>query len=385
MSHIDVVLTQYASATLSNSTTLPTKKVIHSVPSLNSHPALRALRVDLPDLFEQAIVKAKGGLTGYITKGSCGQLNFNFANVPWVAAFDKSITRGASNGFYIVLLFSEKSDAAYLTLNQSFTAFRDIYGSAALATQKIRDCASVATQLLLGNIPTGFLGGPINLSATADLGQGYEAGCILSKQYKLNDGHTNLDIERDFTALLKTYDLLITILNGASITSLEITFDEGAFQAAVNDTQNNGTSNALPPGGLPPPQMGQSAGKTKYLRSPAVAGRVVSKSKGICALTTSTEPHKSFICGKRRLNYVEGHHLIPFSQQPNFSFSLDVDENIVPLCPNCHRLLHHAKFSERKKLLHKLLTVQKNGLVQRMIPVELKELITMYGALGTDD
>jgi hypothetical protein len=54
-------------------------------------------------------------------------------------------------------------------------------------------------------------------------------------------------------------------LAGASIASLDIAVDEAAFQAAANDPQNGGPSTVLPAGGIPPPPMGQSAGKTKYL------------------------------------------------------------------------------------------------------------------------
>jgi len=386
MSYIDLILTEYESAMQSDSKVESNRRKTEKVvPASNSHQALRTLRIDLPKLFENAIFAEKGSANGYSTKGSCGQLNFNFAKVPWVAVFNNAITKGASNGYYIVLLFSEERNTAYLTLNQGFTAFLTLYGSSSLATQKIQDCANAATQLLTEAVPAGFVSGPINLSASVDLGKGYQAACILSKQYRLNDGHTNLDITNDFVALLKTYDQLVSLLSGTPITSLEITVDEAAFQAAANEPQQGKQKALLPPGGLPLPPMGQSAGHKKYLRSPAVTARVITNANGVCAFTTASDPHMSFTCGKRHVNYIEGHHLIPFSQQYRFAFSIDVDENIIPLCPNCHRLLHHAKMSERKKLLSQLLPMRANGLAERLIPVTLNELIGMYGKLTIDD
>jgi 5-methylcytosine-specific restriction protein A len=386
MSFIDDVLSNYSSATISNPKTNPTTgKIAHCVPASNNHPALHALRVEIPELFKNAIVAKTGGIAGYATKGSCGQLNFSFAKVPWVGAFKTQITTGATEGYYIVLLFSEDMQSAYLTLNQGFTAFLELYGSPTLAVGKIRDCASEAAKLIGGNSPAGFVSGQILLGASKDLGQGYEAGCILSKKYMLNDGHTNLDVTNDFSALLDSYQYLVNQLAGAAISSLDITVDEATFQAAASDPQNNGVNRALPAGGLPLPPTGTSGGKTKFLRSPAVAGRVVSKSKGLCALATPAAPHKSFLCGRRKVNYVEGHHLIPFSQQIAFAHTIDVDENVVPLCPNCHKLLHHGKMSERVKLLNSLLTPRAAGLAARQIPINITQLTAMYGHLSDDD
>lgn len=51
--------------------------------------------------------------------------------------------------------------------------------------------------------------------------------------------------------------------------------------------------------------------------------------------------HESFIA-KNGKTYMEAHHLIPMSAQDDFENSLDVDANIISLCPVCHRKLHHG-------------------------------------------
>ncbi len=50
--------------------------------------------------------------------------------------------------------------------------------------------------------------------------------------------------------------------------------------------------------------------------------------------------HNTFI--SKGVNYVEGHHVIPMFQQKNYNFPLDDVNNIVSLCPNCHREIHSA-------------------------------------------
>lgn len=51
-------------------------------------------------------------------------------------------------------------------------------------------------------------------------------------------------------------------------------------------------------------------------------------------------------------NYVEGHHMIPMNRQSEYwddkEINLDVESNIVPLCPTCHAQIHLG--SRRAKL-----------------------------------
>jgi 5-methylcytosine-specific restriction enzyme B len=52
-------------------------------------------------------------------KGSIGQGNTTY--YPWLLIYDRRVSTGASNGFYIVLLFSDDFEDVYLTLNQGST------------------------------------------------------------------------------------------------------------------------------------------------------------------------------------------------------------------------------------------------------------------------
>ena len=61
-------------------------------------------------------------------------------------------------------------------------------------------------------------------------------------------------------------------------------------------------------------------------------------------------------------NYVEGHHLIPMAYTKLFTYSLDVEANVVSVCPHCHRLLHYGVDNERKPLIDKLYNERKERL-----------------------
>lgn len=93
--------------------------------------------------------------------------------------------------------------------------------------------------------------------------------------------------------------------------------------------------------------------------------------------------HFTFLTHKNKA-YVEGHHLIPMSQQENFQVSLDVTSNIVALCPNCHKALHHGNKEIVKDKLKILFSQRQERLKQQGIDIDIKKLVTIYTKLGVD-
>lgn len=88
--------------------------------------------------------------------------------------------------------------------------------------------------------------------------------------------------------------------------------------------------------------------------------------------------HEYFKSKASQENYVEAHHLIPIQATDDFDLSIDVEANIVSLCPNCHRKLHLAEFSEVKPLLEKLYSKRKNDLEACEIGLTFEHLISYY-------
>lgn len=56
---------------------------------------------------------------------------------------------------------------------------------------------------------------------------------------------------------------------------------------------------------------------------------------------------------------MEAHHLIPITMQDEmwdkYGINIDCLENIVSLCPNCHRAVHLADLSDKKEILTSLI------------------------------
>lgn len=90
------------------------------------------------------------------------------------------------------------------------------------------------------------------------------------------------------------------------------------------------------------------------------------------------ENHVSFKAKTNNENYVEAHHLIPFSERKHFDLSIDVIENMVCLCPNCHRKVHLAIDEEKIELIKKTYERKKEGLYNVWIDINVNELLEYY-------
>jgi len=88
--------------------------------------------------------------------------------------------------------------------------------------------------------------------------------------------------------------------------------------------------------------------------------------------------HITFNAKSNNKNYVEAHHLVPFSERNRFDVSIDVTENIVCLCPNCHKKIHLAVDTERKDFIKNLFENRKDSLEKLGIKFDLKVLFKYY-------
>lgn len=110
-----------------------------------------------------------------------------------------------------------------------------------------------------------------------------------------------------------------------------------------------------------------------YPRDRIVSEHALIHAEFKCEIDSS---HPSFIRKTNGTNYTEPHHLIPMSQQDKFCVSLDVEENVVSLCSNCHNQIHYGKGFE--ELVSELFNQRKEHLKKVGIDIELEELLKMY-------
>ncbi|WP_252225755.1 HNH endonuclease [Clostridium sp. ZBS2] len=116
-----------------------------------------------------------------------------------------------------------------------------------------------------------------------------------------------------------------------------------------------------------------SKGKKYYPRSIQVSINALCLAKHMCEIN---KKHETFIRKKDDTNYTETHHLIPLSKYEDFEFSLDVEENIVSLCSNCHNLLHYGKDFE--SVLKKLYEERKELLKSVGLEITYEKLLSYY-------
>ncbi|MHB2155765.1 HNH endonuclease [Calditrichota bacterium GD2] len=72
----------------------------------------------------------------------------------------------------------------------------------------------------------------------------------------------------------------------------------------------------------------------QYIRDPYIAEYVKRKANGICQDCNEPAP---FINKKTGEPYLEIHHIIPLSEGGS-----DTIDNVIALCPNCHRKRHYG-------------------------------------------
>lgn len=111
-----------------------------------------------------------------------------------------------------------------------------------------------------------------------------------------------------------------------------------------------------------------------YIRDRKVALNALSHANYCCEYDTS---HKCFMKKDKITPYTEAHHLIPMEFQDDFSYSLDVEENIVSLCGNCHNEIHYGEHADI--LITKLYNERKGLLDKKKIGITLEKLLSYYG------
>jgi 5-methylcytosine-specific restriction protein A len=343
-------------------------------------PDRAALRDGLPNLIKDLVTSSGRNLSDFTVYGRAGEMNRNFPKIPWVAVCYGEITKSTKRGYYIVLLFHERTEGCFLSLNQGYTQFADSFPTADLALLQIEQSASRCLGYL--EPKRGYVEGPIDLAATGDLGIGYERGAIISKWYPRDANVTEAGFGTDLEYLLDQYERLITFM-GLKL-PLNLLLSEGALQAAASSLADSRLGwRDPPPGPIPisPPVAGSKS--TRWPRDPKISARVQQLARFQCEVDGT---HSTFPRRKSGQNFVESHHLVPMGLQGQFSVSLDVVENVVALCPICHRLLHHGRRGPKGPILNKLFQNRRAGLRTRGIDIEFDGLLRAYATdLGGEE
>lgn len=122
----------------------------------------------------------------------------------------------------------------------------------------------------------------------------------------------------------------------------------------------------------------QISASTQVKKNPAIAKKVLKDNNYKCFVDSS---HTTFITPSG-VPYMEGHHLIPCTVDNSSKYKglskLDREENIVSLCPTCHRAVHYGNADKKQKILAILYEKQKNKLSSVNLAIKKEELFNLY-------
>ena len=145
--------------------------------------------------------------SSYKIQGSTGQGNITSA--PWVATFDLSITKTATQGFYLVYLFSVDLRRLYLSLAFGTTQFEEYFPSIPERHTKLVAAADQLRTLLK---PKRVLNsGSLDLAVTSRdrMHADYEKSNIVAIQYGLDALPSDDQLARDYRYMVELYRELV--------------------------------------------------------------------------------------------------------------------------------------------------------------------------------
>lgn len=307
-------------------------------------------------------------ISKYKIQGSIGQ--GNPAEIPWICIFDREITISAQEGYYIVYLFNSKMNGIYLSLNQGWTQYEKEFGIREGKIQ-VKNNANYAKSLLRSD--QGFSYDPIKLNSTKALGKGYEEGNICSKFYSANSIPLEDELIDDLRNLIGVYRELKGIV-GYEIMDIKGRLNEDLFQEEIQKGKRVNLAN----GKIEKKTKKTNSTSTSWPRNNNISFTALDNANFNCENNTG---HNTFISAKSGNQFVEAHHFIPMEFQDDFDVSIDVPENIISLCPNCHRAFHNSIEETKTALITKFYLKRKELLERRGITTSVREIMNYYKVL----
>jgi len=118
----------------------------------------------------------------------------------------------------------------------------------------------------------------------------------------------------------------------------------------------------------------------KYKTNPLYGKAAIKRANYTCELDAA---HKTFSSRKTAKDYMEAHHFIPvsFLQQvwDEYGFNLDCVENLICLCPNCHKAFHYGTKEVQAQLIDALYEKGAEKLKSIGFEITLEKLREFYG------
>lgn len=168
-------------------------------------------------------------------------------------------------------------------------------------------------------------------------------------------------------------------LTGSYLSLLEKRFEESIARPSLADLDDDMPKENVYYGEISSsPNNPITRDGVKYFqRNDKVREIALSNSENKCAIQECK--HDLFI-SKTGKPYLEVHHIIPINAQNDFpNINIDIPENVVCLCPSCHREIHNGQASEEKII--ELFNLRKNALSRKGLLLSNNDLLKYYGII----
>jgi 5-methylcytosine-specific restriction protein A len=266
----------------------------------------------------------------------------NIAWTPWIGiqSLDENFDASSKRGVYMTILW--KVDGSGISLSLQTGTDESNQKEIRWMVENVRKEFSrdhiFSSKIDLKNYPS------------AKRPKNYEIGNIIGKDYD----STNLQsISDDILIMERIYDSIINQTKQKDKLAKVIESEESNYQK--------------------PPKFRKTTITNQLARDPKIKDAALAKANHKCELDSS---HETFIVDG--VQFMEGHHLVPLEEQRKFpAVSLDFQDNIVSLCPNCHSEIHFAESNRRIELVSKLFKARQH-LISNFIEISNEQICTMY-------
>ena len=183
-------------------------------------------------------------LNKYTVMSSVGLGNISAA--PWLTVMDKSITESATEGFYVVYLFSRSAKKLYLSIGIGATQFQEIYGTTNECLDKISIARDQFQNLFKRYKPANtldkidLLEDDLNFEeplkgSGRNLVSCYERGTNFSKEYNIDQINDEI-LTKDLNEYINLY---ANIVNDPNAENLDIIAETTIDNAALDKNKKN--------------------------------------------------------------------------------------------------------------------------------------------------
>lgn len=279
--------------------------------SFTKNPLAIFLRSQAPQIISTALDNKH-----LITTGSAGQSQW--ATIPWIAIFYPPVTTQASQGHYIVYLFSEDMSQVCISFNQAVTPFIKLLGEKKAYNELVKKSRSIRENL--HGLPRSISNPNIKLSNDETTKYLYDAGHIIGRTYDVENLPKNSELTNDLNNLVKAY--------------LQYAYagDSKANYETYTDELEHAPKTVL--------EARQYGFHRRIERNPNTSRKVKAVRKPICDACGFEFKTKYGSIGQ---DFIEVHHKKPISTLPeNETFEFDLYKDFDVLCSNCHRMIHRT-------------------------------------------